>query len=128
MNSFWLYMIICDLLIPAVMLVFGIRFGKNPPKKINSFFGYRTSRSMKNQETWAYAHRYLGKLWKLLAPLLVVLAVVPMALVYGKTNDEMSTVGLIVCSVQLALLLCSLVPVERYLERTFDENGRRMKP
>ena len=127
MNGFWLYLLICDLLIPAVMLVFGIRFGKNPPKKVNSLFGYRTSRSMRNQETWAYAHRYLGKLWKLLAPMLVVLAVVPMALVYGKTNDEMSTVGLIVCFVQLALLLCSLPITERYLKRTFDERGKRIK-
>ena len=127
MNSFWLYMIICDLLIPAVMLIFGIRFGKNPPKKINSFFGYRTSRSMRNQETWFYAHRYLGKLWKLLAPMLAVLAIVPMALTYGKTNDEMSTVGLIVCFVQLALLLCSLPITEQYLKRTFDEHGRRIK-
>ena len=127
MNSFWLYLLICDLLIPAAMLVFGIRFGKNPPKKINSLFGYRTSRSMRNQQTWAYAHRYLGKFWKLLAPMLVVLAVVPMALVYGKTNDEMSTVGLIVCFVQLALLLCSLPITEQYLKRTFDEHGRRIK-
>ena len=127
MNSFWLYMLICDLLIPAVMLIFGIRFGKNPPKKINSFFGYRTARSMRNQQTWDCAHRYLGKLWKLLAPMLVVLAVVPMALVYGKTNDEMSTVGLIVCFVQLALLLCSLPITEQYLKRTFDEHGRRIK-
>jgi len=127
MNGFWLYMLICDLLIPAGMLVFGIRFGKIPPKKINSFFGYRTARSMKNQQTWDCAHRYLGKLWKLLAPMLVVLAVVPMALVYGKTNGEMSAVGLIVCFVQLALLLCSLIPVEQYLKRTFDETDRRMK-
>jgi len=127
MNSFWLYMLICDLLIPAVMLFFGIRFGKKTPKKINSFFGYRTSRSMKNQQTWDCAHRYLGKLWKLLAPVLVVLAVVPMAMVYGKTNDEISTAGLIVCFVQLALLLCSLPITERYLKRTFDERGKRIK-
>ena len=125
MNGFWLYMLICDLLIPAVMLVFGIRFGKNPPKKINSFFGYRTARSTKNQQTWECAHRYLGKLWKLLAPMLVVLAVVPMALVYGKSNGEMSAVGLIVSFVQLALLLCSLPITERYLKRTFDEKGRK---
>ena len=127
MNSFWLYMLICDLLIPAVMLIFGIRFGKNPPKKINSFFGYRTSRSMRNQETWDCAHRYLGKLWKLLAPMLVVLSVVPMALVYGKTNGEMSAVGMIITVVQLALLLFSLPITERHLKRTFDERGKRIK-
>ena len=127
MNGFWLYMLICDLLIPAVMLIFGIRFGKNPPKKINSFFGYRTSRSMKNQQTWDCAHRYLGKLWTMLAPMLVVLSVVPMAMIYGKPRDEMSVVGMVISVVQLALLLFSLIPVEQYLKRTFDKKGRRIQ-
>ena len=29
-----------------------------PPKNINSFYGYRTSKSMKNQETWTFAQKY----------------------------------------------------------------------
>ena len=54
--GFWLFCTVCGLLIPAVMLFFGQRFLNKPPKKINSLYGYRTSRSMKNQQTWDCAH------------------------------------------------------------------------
>lgn len=29
-----------------------------PPKKINSFYGYRTNRSMQSQEKWDFAQKY----------------------------------------------------------------------
>ncbi|MFT4662476.1 MAG: putative membrane protein [Patiriisocius sp.] len=35
---------------------------KNPPKKINSLYGYRTSSSMLNQERWDFAQKFSGKL------------------------------------------------------------------
>ena len=34
---------------------------KKAPKEINSVFGYRTSMSMKNKDTWEFAHKYCGK-------------------------------------------------------------------
>ena len=50
--GFWLYCTAMCLLVPAVMLYFGWRFLNRPPQKINALYGYRTSRSMKNQQTW----------------------------------------------------------------------------
>lgn len=35
---------------------------KFPPKKINNLYGYRTSRSMKNQTNWDFAQVYSTKL------------------------------------------------------------------
>lgn len=32
-----------------------------PPKNINMFFGYKTSSSMKNQESWDFAQTYSAK-------------------------------------------------------------------
>lgn len=32
-----------------------------PPKKINRFYGYRTSSSMKDQERWNFAQQYAAK-------------------------------------------------------------------
>ncbi len=32
-----------------------------PPKKINHLYGYRTSNSMKSQESWAFAQEYSAK-------------------------------------------------------------------
>lgn len=29
-----------------------------PPRRINSWYGYRTKRSMKNQRTWDFAQKY----------------------------------------------------------------------
>ena len=55
--GFWIYMLIMDLLIPTVMVLFGRAFLKKAPKEINYVFGYRTSRSMKNRDTWEFAHQ-----------------------------------------------------------------------
>jgi uncharacterized membrane protein len=34
---------------------------KRPPKKINDLYGYRTRRSMSNQEVWDFANRQSAK-------------------------------------------------------------------
>ena len=59
---FWWFMLISSLLIPALMITAGWFMWKRPPKKINSAIGYRTSRSMKNINTWQFAHHYCGRL------------------------------------------------------------------
>ncbi len=56
MIGFWIFMLIMLLLIPFSMFGLGMYFCKNIPKEINCIFGYRTSRSMKNQDTWKFAH------------------------------------------------------------------------
>ena len=54
---------ICNLLIPVVVIVTGRIMWKHYPKNINGLVGYRTTRSMKNMDTWKFAHDYCGKLW-----------------------------------------------------------------
>ena len=61
--GFWIFMLIMDLLLPFTMIGFGRYFMKKAPKEINSVFGYRTSMSMKNKDTWEFAHKYCGKVW-----------------------------------------------------------------
>ena len=58
--GFWIFMLIMDLLLPFTMIGFGRYFMKKAPKEINSVFGYRTSMSMKNKDTWKFAHKYCG--------------------------------------------------------------------
>ena len=50
--KFWIFMLIMDLLLPFTMIGFGRYFMKKAPKEINSVFGYRTSMSMKNKDTY----------------------------------------------------------------------------
>jgi drug/metabolite transporter superfamily protein YnfA len=80
---------------------------------------------MKNQDTWVFAHHYCGKIWRVLGAILLVVTLIPMLLVIGKSEDEIGIIGLIVCIVQLAALISSIVPTERALKETFDQDGKR---
>lgn len=60
---FWISMFICNMLIPLLMVISGYLMYKHPPKEINGLYGYRTSRSMKNKDTWKFAHDYCGRIW-----------------------------------------------------------------
>jgi uncharacterized membrane protein len=47
---------------------------KFPPKRINSIYGYRTARSMKNQENWDLAQRFSSQLMLKQGVIMLVLA------------------------------------------------------
>ena len=58
------------------LLVVGIVFWKYPPKKINEFYGYRTTLSRKSQEAWDFAQRYGAKLMTMFGLAALVVAAV----------------------------------------------------
>lgn len=123
--GFWLFCTASCLLVPAVMLYFGWRFLKKPPKHINSFYGYRTSRSMKNQQTWDFAHQVCGRLWFRWGLVLLPLSLLAMLLVPGKDAEELGLWLMGVTVIQVVVLLGSIVPVERALKKNFDQFGRK---
>ena len=125
MNGFYVYMLLTSLLIPVIMLVFGWIFHRQAPKKINVWYGYRSARSMKNEDTWVFAHQHIGRTWMLVGAVLLVISVIPMIAVYGKDDDTVSVVSLVLLFVQMLPMIMSLIPTERALKRTFDENGIR---
>nr|WP_297787948.1 SdpI family protein [uncultured Allomuricauda sp.] len=45
----------------CLALIAGLVFKNNLPKKINWWYGYRTKRSMKNQEQWDFAQKLGAK-------------------------------------------------------------------
>lgn len=125
MTGFWIFMLITDLLIPGVMIGFGKLFMNMAPKNINYAFGYRTTMSMKNQDTWSFAHKYCGGLWFKIGLILLPLSVIPLLFALGKGTETVSAVGTTVCIIQLAPLLGSIIPTEIALRKTFDKNGTR---
>ncbi len=124
--GFWIFMLIVVLLIPITMIVFGRLFSKSAPKKINYTFGYRTKRSMMNDETWRFANTYIGKLWYLCGIILLPLSVVAMVFVFGKGRDTVGTFGGILTLVQMIPLIGNIIPTEKALKRNFDEYGRKI--
>ena len=123
--GFWIFMLIMDLLIPLTMIGFGRFFLIKAPKEINVVFGYRTSHSMKNKDTWEFAHKYIGRLWYVGGLILLPLSVVPMLFVLGKSTDVVGNLGAAICIVQMISLIGSVFPTESALKKHFDKDGSR---
>lgn len=119
--GFWIFMTISDLLIPIIMIVFGARFRRKPPKSISTALGYRTTRSMKNRQTWAFAHRHFGAVWLVTGIILTLISAIYMLPLLGKPESQISIYGLILCGIQLIVLLGSLFPTELALKKRFDK-------
>jgi len=120
-------MAIMALLIPGMMLGFGFLFSRRAPKEINYLFGYRTSRSMKNQDTWDFAHRDLGKRWLRLGAILLPFSIVPMLFIIGKDEDTVGTAGYILMILQMIALIVPIFFTEHQLKIHFDKDGNRIK-
>jgi len=123
--GFWIFMMIVDMLIPLTMIGFGKYFTKNAPKEINGIYGYRTSMSMKNKDTWEFAHHYCGKLWVSIGLSMLVLSLIGMVFLFGKNENSIGKIGGIICGVQVFLLVASIFPTEVALRKNFDKNGNK---
>lgn len=54
-------MISTNTLVGVIFILSGLILLKYPPKKINSFYGYRTRHSKSTQKKWDFAQRYSAK-------------------------------------------------------------------
>lgn len=122
---FWWFLIICDLLIPAVMVIGGRVMQKHCPQNINHFVGYRTKRSMQNMDTWKFAHEYCGRLWQKAGLILLIPSVLVHIPFYHSSEDVLGTVAIVVMTVQCTALIATLFPTEAALKKTFHEDGAR---
>ena len=123
--GFSIFILIMVLLIPLTMIFFGWLLFRKTPKEINYVCGYRTKRSMMNEETWKFANQYFGKAWYLCGLISVPLSVMAITLVLGKGTETVGTIGGIITMLQMIPLVGAIIPTEIALKKNFDENGRR---
>lgn len=123
--GFWTFLFIVDLIIPIIMMVGGRYFLNGGPRNINGVAGYRTMMSMKNQETWKFAHEYCGQIWWVHGGSLLVLSIITMLLVIRKSEASIGIVGGVLCTIQCIWIVGTIIPVERALRKNFDKNGNR---
>ena len=122
---FWWFMFICNLLIPVIMVVAGLCMWMKCPKEINSFFGYRTTRSMTNIDTWKFAHSYCGRLWFILGLISFIPSVIAQIPFYHSSENTIGTVSIILMAVQCIALIIPIIPTEIALKKNFNDDGTR---
>lgn len=118
--GFWAFLTISNLMIPVLMIVFGRVFIKNPPKTINGIYGYRTSRSRKNQDTWNFAHLYCGKLWWKTGWVMLPLSIIGMVPAVNKGDDTVGRVSGVIVMAECMILFMTIFFVEKALKKKLD--------
>lgn len=120
---FWWFMFINNLLIPVIMIALGKMFANHGPKEINGLWGYRSAWSMKNKDTWKFAHAYIGRMFSKLGWILLVPTVLVQLPFYTSDTDTVGGITLVVIGVQAVVLLGSIVATEIALKKHFDADG-----
>ena len=118
-------MFACNALIPALLIISGWAMRKHCPKKINRVIGYRTSRSMKNDDTWRFAHDYCGRLWFISGLVILLPTVIAQLPFYHSSTTAVSIASVVIEAVQCAVLVISIVFTEKALKKEFTDNGAR---
>lgn len=118
-------MFIFNLLIPVLMIIFGRIMYKHAPKSINGVYGYRTSMSMKNEDTWKFAHDYCGRLWYKIGLIMLIPSVFVQLPFVKSSTDTIGIMTVVLETVQICVMIASIFPTEKALRKTFDKYGNR---
>ena len=116
---------ICTLIVPVIVLLVGLLFLKVKIKDVNSVLGYRTSMSMKNQDTWDFANSYFPKVWIILSIGMIIVTLLLWLILNKQSESVVERAATAITLVQTALMVLSIVPCEIALRKNFDKDGNR---
>lgn len=122
---FFLLMLVCNMIVPVITIFAGWFMWKHAPKQINSIIGYRTKRSMKNDDTWKFAHNFCGKLWWIMGWIILGVSIVILIPFIDSIYFTIGIVVIISVLVQCVILVMSIIPTEIALRKTFYDDGTR---
>jgi uncharacterized membrane protein len=106
------------IILAATFLGLSLIFRVKQPQNINYLYGYRTSFSMKNIETWREANIFSSNLMFKFAIAFIVFEVISYFLIGAKDSFTVSAICLTTLSV-------AVIPfTEIHLRRKFDKNGQ----
>ncbi|MGM9912068.1 SdpI family protein [Floccifex sp.] len=121
----WILNTFCIVVIPIVLILCGLFMWKSCPKKINGLIGYRTTRSMMNQDTWTFANMYCGQLWWKMGWCMLIGAVIIQTITYSFNQKLFNIISPIIMALEFVVMFCSISMTEKALKEHFTEDGRR---
>ncbi len=101
-----------------LFLVLAIYYKVRPPKKINHFYGYRTRRSMANEDVWNVANTYSSAIFFKLSILLVITGII--FIFFEVPYGLIIHIGILLIGIGV-----TVYATETYLNTVFNKNGKR---
>lgn len=107
------------LIISTIFILSGFIFKFYSPKSRNTSFGYRSTMSTKNQETWKIAQRYFGTGMIVIGILNFILGIFSVTYCLPINNSNFQLLVILLCSIIIIFL------TEIRLRKLFDSNGTK---
>ena len=104
----------------CLLFFFSIVFYLFPPKKINALYGYRTNKSMKNDEIWHFANSFFTKTLMKYALISLVAALILEFITSTQTTWQPM-------AIMVLSLAVSIIKTEQVLSQSFDDDGNSVK-
>lgn len=114
--------LLLHLLLGPLLLIIMLVVKRNPPKKINKLYGYRTRRSMKNQNTWDESNQFSTELMIKSAILTIFFQIIAYLIFDFQVAYISSIIFLLVA------LIITIPLTERHLKKLFDKDGNWREP
>lgn len=107
-------------LIGVIMLICGYILKIYPPKSINGLYGYRTTSSMKNQQTWDMANNYSARVMIRLGAAAVLIGLL-LTQVIDMQHEYLMAAATIISLIAIVIILFK--STEKQLKITFGQPG-----
>ena len=116
---------LCVMIIPLLLLGFGLLFLLTPPKEANYKVGYRFWWSMASLDAWRYTQRLAGLIWSGLGLALTVIMSIVCAFFVDMAAPDMATAAFVCVIIDLVLAAAACIFIDVMVVKTFDRDGYR---
>ena len=80
---------------------------------------------MKNMDTWKFANDYCGRLWWKIGFVMILPSILMHIPFYRSDEETIGIVGIILVTIQVIILVTSIIPTENALRKSFSDDGTR---
>ncbi|MFC5527971.1 SdpI family protein [Cohnella yongneupensis] len=100
MDTIQIANIILSFVIGSIFYLSGVLLLKYPPKSINALYGYRTFRSMKNQDLWNEGNNYSAEIMKTNGLIIMIMGIL-LSILFKSIVITILIMGLMILSIVL---------------------------
>ncbi len=124
--GFWAFTLVTVLILPVLILIYGLHYSKNgAPKNIEGHSGFRSRRATKSWDAWVFTHRLAGKIWKLAGIIMIPVTIVLMVLAVKFSVEMLTFYGSILFAIQGFAFVGTVIYVETQIKKNFNDYGVR---